>query len=88
VPKVSDLNETVAAQEHVAGLDVAVDGVLRLVQIPQALQHLRRHALQRGLWKLHLGEGGAVDDLSKGKPVHIKERQPQRVPAKLFTSAR
>ena len=34
VAKVCDLDEAVAVQEHVAGLDVAVDGVLLLVEIP------------------------------------------------------
>ena len=62
VAKVCDLDEAVAVQEHVAGLDVAVDGVLLLVQIPQAAQHLRCYALQRRLRELLPGEGGAVDD--------------------------
>ena len=62
VAKVCDLDEAVAVQEHVAGLDVAVDGVLLLVQVPQATQHLRGDALQRRLRQLLSGQGAAVDD--------------------------
>ena len=53
VAEIRDLNQAVAAQEHVAGLEVAVDGVLLFVQEPQAVQHLVREALEGGL-----GESG------------------------------
>ena len=53
VAEIRDLNQAVAAQEHVAGLEVAVDGVFLFVQEPQAVQHLVREALEGGL-----GESG------------------------------